>query len=111
MTRDTQLSSAGLGTPGMMDDGTSCQKLACIAAISQKSPVHECHGMRHCLEEAFPEQSTASWPPMFRKNELIHLRRDVEKDVGNLKLSYKRRLKQLSLFHLTKSGRAYDRFL
>lgn len=50
--------------PGMMDGGTSCQKIACIAATLQRSPAHEWHGAsaRYCLDEAFPEQGTAPWP-------------------------------------------------
>jgi len=93
-----------------MDDGTICQKLACTAAVSQETPVHECHGVRCCLDEAFPEQSTASWLPHVRQK-CICIGRAAERDVGNLKLSYKRRLEQISLFRLTKSGRAYDCFL
>lgn len=53
--------------------------------------------MRHCLDDAFSGQSTASWVPMFRKN-LTHVGRNAKKDDGDLKLSYKRRLNQLSFF-------------
>lgn len=35
---------------------------------------------------------------MFRKN-LTHVGRNAEKDAGDLKLSYRRRLNQLNLFH------------
>lgn len=66
--------------------------------------------MRHCLGEAFSGQGTAQWVPMFRKN-LTHVGRNAEKDAGDLKLSYKRRLNQLSLFRFKKSVRAYDCFL
>lgn len=55
--------SAEPGPSGMMDDGSTCQMLACTAAILQKSLLYECHYVRHCLDKASTEQRRASWLP------------------------------------------------
>lgn len=57
--------------------------------------------MRHCLDKAFSGQSRASWVSVFGKN-LIHVERNAEKDAGDLKLAYKRKPNQPSLFEKKK---------